>query len=145
MLTRKSSISRTFRPPRKVRPLHTLYPRTQGILVTSTSTKLTIVDFLRLHPKLSMAEDIRFSKTAITVVKLAKVINRKNNAPQILPPAIFTKTFGSVTKIREGPESGCTPKEKQAGKMIRPDISATKVSRPQIRTASPGRVCLSDI
>ena len=43
-------------------------------------------------------------------------------------------------KMRDGPASGCTPKEKQAGKMMRPLASATRVSSPQIRAASPARV-----
>ena len=43
-------------------------------------------------------------------------------------------------KMREGPLSGSTPKEKQAGKMMSPAISATKVSREQMRTASLVRV-----
>ena len=62
--------------------------------------------FLRLQPKLSMHPAIRFSNTAMTVEKLAKVINRKNNVPHRRPPAIFTKTFGNVTKISDGPASG---------------------------------------
>ena len=41
--------------------------------------------------------------TAMTVENAAKVINRKNSAPQTRPPAILTKTLGSVTKIRLGP------------------------------------------
>ena len=54
---------------------------------------------------------------------------------------MFTNTRGRVTKMREGPLSGCTPKLKQAGKMIMPDMNATKVSRQQMRTASPVREC----
>ena len=42
--------------------------------------------------------------------------------------------------MRDGPASGSTPKEKQAGKMIRPAINATKVSSEQMRTASLVRV-----
>ena len=62
-----------------------------------------------LHPNISIAKDIIFSNTAITVEKLANVINRKNREPQILPPAIFTNTFGSVTNISFGPEVTSTP------------------------------------
>ena len=69
-----------------------------------------------------------FSKTAITVDTAAKIINKKNKAPQILPPAMELNTFGSVIKIRLGPESGCMPTEKAAGKMINPASIATKVS-----------------
>ena len=91
-------------------------------------------------PNISMLNEIIFSNTAITVEKLANTINRKNSAPHTRPPAIFTNTFGSVTKIRDGPASGCTPYEKHAGKMIIPAISATNVSSPQMLAASPGRV-----
>ena len=44
-----------------------------------------------------------FSNTASTVEKLAKIMNRKNSAPQTRPPAILTKTFGRVWKISDGP------------------------------------------
>ena len=86
-----------------------------------------------------------FSRTASTVEKLAKIMNRKNSVPQRRPPAMFVKTFGSVRKMSAGPSFGSTPKEKHAGKMIVPAISATKVSSTQMRTASPGSVCSSDI
>ncbi len=52
---------------------------------------------------------------------------------------MFVKTLGSVMKIKLGPASGEMPKEKQAGKMISPAQTATKVSSTQIRAASPGR------
>lgn len=81
-----------------------------------------------------------FSNTAMTVEKLAKVMNRKNSVPHRRPPAMFVKTLGKVIKIKLGPASGEMPKEKQAGKMISPAQTATKVSSTQIRAASPGRV-----
>ena len=37
-------------------------------------------------------------------------------------------TLGRVIKMRLGPESGCMPTEKAAGKMINPANIATKVS-----------------
>ena len=80
-----------------------------------------------------------------TVDKLAKIMNRKNSAPQKRPPAMLTNTFGSVWKINAGPLSVSMPKEKQAGKMMTPAIRATNVSSAQMRTASPGRECESDI
>ena len=94
----------------------------------------------RSQPKFSQAQAMRFSNTAMTVEKLAKVMNRKNSVPHSRPPAIFVKTLGSVMKIRLGPASGAMPKEKQAGKMISPAQTATKVSSTQMRAASPGRV-----
>ena len=100
-------------------------------------TQLAMTAFLRPQPNMSMQLAIRFSNTEMTVVKLAKVMNRKNSVPQKRPPRMPAKTLGRVTKISDGPASGCTPKEKLAGKMIRPLISATKVSSRQMRTASP--------
>lgn len=73
-----------------------------------------------------------FSNTAITVEKLAKVIKRKNILPHKMPPFILTKTLGKVMNMRLGPEFTSMPKEKQAGKIIMPDMMATKVSRAQI-------------
>ena len=87
-----------------------------------------------------MEVESRFSKTVMTVLKLAKLMKRKNMEPQRRPPAIFMNTFGRVRKIRLGPASGCTLKAKQAGKMIRPDMIATKVSSTQIRADSPTSV-----
>ena len=103
------------------------------------------VAFFRLQPKVSMQLAMMFSKTARTVVKLAKVIKRKKSAPQTRPPVMLTKTRGSVWKIRDGPASGSTPKAKQAGKMMKPLIRATKVSSAQMRMASPVRVLFLDM
>ena len=69
----------------------------------------------------------------------AKDINRKNRAPHILAPGISLNTFGSVINTRFGPLSGRTPKAKQAGKIISPDIRATSVSNTATLTASPVR------
>ena len=68
-----------------------------------TKTQLMTTAFFRLQPKLSMQLDRRFSNTAMTVVKLAKNMNRKNRAPQRRPPAMSTKMRGRVTKMRVGP------------------------------------------
>ena len=66
------------------------------------------VDFFLPQPKLSIPLAIRFSKTAITVERLAKVMKRKKSVPQSLPPAMFAKTLGRVMKMSEGPASGST-------------------------------------
>ncbi len=66
-------------------------------------------------------------------------MNMKNKAPQNLPKFMELKILGKVTKINPGPAPGSTPKEKQAGKIIRPAIRPTKVSSPAIQTASPVR------
>ena len=102
MLTRKSSLSSTSLPPIRCRSLQILYPNTQGMLAISTITPLISTAFFLSTLYISRLKEIRFSKTAITVEKLANVINRKNKDPQILSPAIFTKILGRVTKIRDG-------------------------------------------
>ena len=93
----------------------------------------------------SMQLERMFSKTAITVEKLAKVMKRKKRLPHKMPPFMFTKTLGKVIKIRLGPEFTSMPKEKQAGKIMIPDIIATKVSRAQIFKPSLVRVKVFDM
>jgi len=101
---------------------------------TATTTILTITAFFRLHPVKSMAKDKMFSKTAITVDAAAKIINKKNKAPQILPPAMELNTFGSVIKIRLGPEAiPSVPRNTNtAGMIIIPARNATPVSKISI-------------
>lgn len=91
---------------------------------------------LRLMFISSMKLARMFSNTAMTVVKLANVINRKNSVPHRRPPAMLVNTLGRVMKISFEPESGEMPNEKHAGKMIRPALMATNVSSAQMRTAS---------
>ena len=103
----KSSRSMMFVPsPRIWIPDHGPNPRIAGMERMMISTILNTTALLRFHPHRSIAKDRIFSNTAMTVEKLAKVINRKNNVPHRRPPAIFTKTFGNVTKISDGPASG---------------------------------------
>ena len=78
-----------------------------------------------------------FWNTARTVEIAAKLINKKNNVPQILPPGIFANTWGRVINNNEGPAPGLIPYVKHAGKIIRPADIATKVSRTAILTLSP--------
>ena len=86
-----------------------------------------------------------FSNTAITVLRAANDIKTKNNVPQTLPPFMFTNTLGSVTNIRDGPASGETLNEKQDGKIMRPDTTATNVSSSDILNDSESRVFSLDI
>jgi len=65
-------------------------------------------DFLRLQPQLSHALAIRFSKTAVTVEKLANVIKRKKSEPHTRPPGMSRKILGSVIKMSAGPWSSST-------------------------------------
>ena len=138
MLTRKSSKSKIFFPaPNGEMPLHILNPRIHGTDKIRIAIRLQITDFFLLHPVSSIANVMIFSKTAMIVDAAAKNIHRKNNVPQILPPLIALKIFGSVIKIRLGPCPGFTPNAKHAGKMIIPAISATQVSRIVTQIASP--------
>ena len=107
--------------------------------------QLKTIAFLLSIPKLSVIHATRFSKTAVTVEKLAKDINTKNSVPQTIPRGMLMKILGSVTNISEGPWLGATPKEKQAGKMMIPDATATMVSSTAILLASPIRVFSLDI
>ena len=81
-----------------------------------------------------------FWNTAITVDRAAKVIKRKKRLPHSLPPGISRNTLGRVTNTSPGPSPGLTPKAKQAGKMIKPDKTATQVSKTRMLTASPARL-----
>ena len=142
LLTMKSSRSRTvLPPPNGSNPDIRLKPSTQG------SDRIIIImpfiseAFFLLQPVRSIEQDIIFSKTAITVDIAANAMNMKNRLPHSLPPGILLKIFGRVTKIKFGPLSGLTPNEKQAGKIIRPENSATNVSSAAILTDSPAREC----
>ena len=73
------------------------------MLQTKTRIRFTRTAFFLSQPKLSMEQAIRFSKTAVTVEKLANVMKRKKRVPQSRPPAMFRKTVGRVMKIRAGP------------------------------------------
>ena len=144
LLTIKSSIPRIFMPKR-LNPERRLNPNIHGRLSTNIKTPLKTVARFRDHPKLSMQLEIRFSNTAVMVEKLAKLINKKNKAPQILPNGILMKILGSATKISDGPSCGATSKLKHAGNIIRPLIKATKVSSAVMRMDSLIKVLSFDI
>ena len=109
LLTIKSSLSSTSLPPIRLRSLHILYPNTHGRLAIRIITPFTNAALFLLHQNISIANDIIFSNTAITVEKLANVMNIKNRHPHTLPPVIFTNTFGSVINMRLGPAPTSTP------------------------------------
>ena len=129
LLTIKSSKSSTVLPaPLGWKLLHTLKPSTQGMDATKRKIQFISDDFLRLMFHLSIQHATIFSNTAIMVEKEAKVINIKNKLPQIRPPFMDANTLGRVMKISSGPAPGSTPNAKHAGKIISPDVIATKVS-----------------
>ena len=137
----KSSRSMILVPsPRIWIPDHGPNPRIAGMERMMISTILNTTALLRFHPHRSIAKDRIFSNTAMTVDSAAKDINRKNKAPQSLPPAIWLNTFGSVINTSPGPAPGSTPNAKHAGMMINPAINATNVSRIRILTLSPASV-----
>ena len=106
-----------------------------GILLLITI--LTYPSFNKLNKK----TEEKFDYSTKTIVEnAAKDINRKNKAPQSLPPAIWLNTFGSVINTSPGPAPGSTPNAKHAGMMINPAINATNVSRIRILTLSPASV-----
>ena len=84
-----------------------------------------------------MANERMHSNTAMTVESAAKLMKMKNSVPHTFPSHICSNTDGSVMNTSPGPESGATPKAKQAGKMMRPVASATPVSRAPMVAASP--------
>ena len=91
----------------------------------------------RLMPHLSIEKLMRFSNTAMMVDSAAKLMNTKNSAPHSCPSGIWLNTLGSVMNTSDGPSPGLTENAKHAGKMMRPAVSATSVSSPQMRSASP--------
>ena len=97
----------------------------------------TRLDFFRLQPVSSIPQEIIFSNTARMVEKAANDIKMKNRLPQSLPSGMGLKIFGSVIKIRLGPEVWSTLKVKHAGKIISPEAIATNVSRIAMFTDSP--------
>ena len=99
--------------------------------------RLIRLDFLRLQPVSSIPQEIIFSNTARMVEKAANDIKMKNRLPHSLPSGMWLKIFGSVMKIRLGPEVWSTLNVKHAGKIISPEVIATNVSRIAMFTDSP--------
>ena len=118
-------------------PASTLNPSAHGRLSTHTITAVRATAVWRDQPHLSMDQLMRFSNTAMMVDSAAKLMNTKNSAPHSCPIGIWPNTLGSVTNTRPGPLPGSTANAKHAGKMMRPAMSATAVSSPQMRSASP--------
>ena len=108
---------------------------TRRQVVVRTAVRMTTLR--RESPHLSMLQARRFSNTAMTVESAAKLMNRKKSEPHSWPRGICSNTEGSVMNTSDGPASGLTPNARQAGKMMRPAMRATKVSRPQMRSDSP--------
>ena len=118
-------------------PASTLNPRAHGRLSTVTMMAVRATAVLRVQFHLSIDQLMRFSNTAMMVDSAAKLMNTKNSAPHSCPSGIWLNTLGSVTNTSPGPLPGSTANAKHAGKMMRPATSATAVSKPQMRSASP--------
>ena len=138
LLTRKSSKSNTDEPaPKGWNPESTLKPSTHGIDNTKIRMQLMKQAFFLDHLNKSMHQEMMFSNTAITVEKEANVMKMKNKLPQTLPIDMLLKMFGNVMKIKLGPLFASMPYAKHAGKIIRPAVKATNVSKIETLTASP--------
>ena len=114
------------------------------MLRTSNRKMFIIAIFVLLRFVSSNQKDIIFSNTAITVESAAKRMKRKNSEPISLPAGMLLNIFESVVKRNEEstvPASAVTPLlyVKQAGKTIRPDVTAIIVSSEIIVAASPKR------
>lgn len=123
--------------PRGCIKLNILNPSAHGKDNIVIKIALNTIDFFKLQPHKSCAKERIFWKTAMIVERAAKLINRKKKDPHMRLPGISLNTFGSVINTRFGPLSGLTPKAEQAGKIIRPAISATIVSKTATLIASP--------
>ena len=104
--TKSSRSSTVLSGPSGIKPLHRLKPSTQGMDRMVISTMFTSTAFLMVQPVRSVAKEMMFWNTAITVENAAKDINMKNSVPQSLPPTMWLNTLGSVIKIRDGPAWG---------------------------------------
>ena len=94
---------------------------------------------MRFHPVSSLTQARIFSQTASTVENAANVMNRKNTVPQMRPPLMVLNTAAIVSNRSAGPALTSSPSDVQAGKMISPDMIATKVSRTMTLIDSPMR------
>ena len=142
--TRKSSTVWMSPTPGMTTSESTLNPSAQGSDSSGMTMRFTVTARLRDHPHWSI-ENLRMpSNTAMTVESAANDMNTKNSVPHTCPPHICSNTLGSVMNTSPGPESGATPKAKQAGKMMSPVARATPVSSTPIVAASPmSERCLS--
>ena len=106
----KSSKSCILDPaPNGWKLLQILNPNTHGNDKMITTATFHATAFFTEQPVRSVAKEIIFWNTAITVERAAKDINTNNNDHHSSPPAIWLNTFGRVIKIRDGPEVGSTP------------------------------------
>ena len=142
--TRKSSTVWMSPTPGMTTSESTLKPSAQGRDKSGMAMRFTMTARLRDQPHWSMEKRRMPSNTAMTVESAAKLMNTKKSVPQTWPSHICSNTLGRVMNTRPGPESGATPKAKQAGKMMRPVASATPVSKAPMVAASPmSERCLS--
>lgn len=110
LVTAKSSKSIMVEfPPKGVNPENTLNPKIHGKDKISISPQLIIAAFLLLIEKISIVQEIIFSKVVSTVESAAKLIKTKNIEPQNLPKGILLKILGKVLNIKLGPLSTSTP------------------------------------
>ena len=72
-------------------------------------------------------------------VKAAIKSRKKNNVPQMAPPAILGKIVGKTTKINPGPAPGSAPIANTVAKIATPAIIAINVSNKITHKADDNR------
>ncbi len=85
--------------------------------------------FFLLQCQVPMTKEAHTSRSATALVTAAKNTSKKKRIAKIDPPFSASNTFGSVTKIRLGPEAGYNPLANTAGIMAIPARTAITVSR----------------
>ena len=88
--------------------------------------------FFLLQCHVPMTKEAHTSRRATALVTAANSTSKKKRAAKTVPPFRASKTFGSVTKIRLGPEAGSKPLANTAGKMAIPASTAIVVSSAAI-------------
>ena len=115
--------------PMIVKSLHKLNDNSAAIPNSQITVLAAIVDIVRFIDVRSSKNSTLGSSSDIDDVTAAKVINKKNKVPIIVPPAMLPKAIGRLTKIKPGPDAGSRPLLKMIGKMAKPAAKAITVSK----------------
>ncbi len=135
LLVKKSRKSEIFIPS-SFTVSHIPKPNDAHIPMRIPPIQVPIQIGIRRHPNWSWNTDTMVSTNEMEEVRAAKKIKIKKIAPITCPNGILINTLGKVTNKRLGPEFnafGSPPeKAKTAGKTIRPDKNAIRVSQISI-------------
>ncbi len=105
-----------------------MVPRTRLGIQEGKSVWLRKARLFSAQCQVPMTKEAHTSRRATALVTAAK-IPVKERVAKIDPPFSASNTFGSVTKIRLGPEAGSNPLAKYSRKMAIPARTAITVSR----------------